>query len=339
VVALTDHNTCGNCPAFFEACRRVGVIPIAGMELTTIEEIHMVCLFPDLDNAMKFDGFIKEHRMPIKNRPDIFGEQLIMNENDDVIGIEENLLIMATDIDITTAARIVREDYAGVAFPAHIDKQSNGIIGVLGDFPLEPGFTAAEFHDAKKQEIYLENKLFTKVLTVFRLRGIIILFVVRIKFGVKSQRTNKKNGGEYCENAEKYNPENFTGFCRRSDGAVGDLCNLLDDELASFTCYHRSHCAYRMGSGKRIDCGGGVRIDWIILDGIFVRRHFRRCKDVFCGGDCRMYQSCFCGGGWQDSQYRVQRGNHLYGVAVFRNACVTFCKANVGDVKTHRQTA
>jgi len=157
VAALTDHNTCGNCPAFFEACRRVGVVPIAGMELTTVEEIHIVCLFPNLERAMKFDEFIREHRMPIKNRPDIFGEQLIMNENDEVVGREENLLIMATDLDITTVARIVRDDYEGVAFPAHIDKQSNGIIGILGDFPLEPGFTAAEFHNAENQETYLKK--------------------------------------------------------------------------------------------------------------------------------------------------------------------------------------
>lgn len=157
VAALTDHNTCGNCPAFYEACRRVGVVPIAGMELTTVEEIHVVCLFPDLEIAMEFDNFVREHRLPIKNRPDIFGEQLIMNENDEIIGKEENLLIMATDLDITTVAHIVRDNYYGVAFPAHIDKQSNGIIGILGDFPKEPGFTAVEFHNSQNIEHYLKQ--------------------------------------------------------------------------------------------------------------------------------------------------------------------------------------
>lgn len=157
VAALTDHNTCGNCSAFYEACRRVGVVPIAGMELTTAEEIHVICLFPDLSIAMEFDEFVRGHRMSIKNRPDIFGEQLIMNENDEVIGKEDDLLITATDLDITAVARIVRDNYYGVAFPAHIDKQSNSIIGVLGDFPDEPGFTAVEFHDSKKIEQYLKE--------------------------------------------------------------------------------------------------------------------------------------------------------------------------------------
>ena len=58
IMALTDHNSCKNCPAFFEAAKRNGIIPIAGMELTTSEDIHLVCLFPELDVAMEFDKSI-----------------------------------------------------------------------------------------------------------------------------------------------------------------------------------------------------------------------------------------------------------------------------------------
>ncbi len=159
IAALTDHNTCKNCPAFFAACRNYGVVPIAGMELTTMEEIHMVCLFDSLEAAMEFDSFVEKHRMKVKNRPDIFGEQLIVNEDDEVMGTVDELLILATDLDITTAANIVRER-GGAAFPAHIDKQSNGLIGVLGSFPVEPGFASVEFHDSihieKYKEIYPE---------------------------------------------------------------------------------------------------------------------------------------------------------------------------------------
>ena len=75
--ALTDHNTAANCPAFFEACKRYGVVPVGGMELTTAEEIHLVCLFPTLEEAMAFDAGVARHRMKIQNRPEIFGEQQI----------------------------------------------------------------------------------------------------------------------------------------------------------------------------------------------------------------------------------------------------------------------
>lgn len=153
IAALTDHNTCQNCPAFFEACYNYGVVPVPGMELTTAEEIHMVCLFDSLDVAMDFDRFIAARRIKVKNKPEIFGEQLIMNADDEVIGSEKDLLILATDLDLTTAVRIVKQ-FGGAALPAHIDKQSNGMIGVLGSFPEEPGFRAAEFRDASKIESY-----------------------------------------------------------------------------------------------------------------------------------------------------------------------------------------
>ena len=154
--ALTDHNTSGNCPAFFEACERYGVIPVAGMELTTAEDIHVVCLFPTLEAAMDFDAFVAEHRMPVKNRPEIFGRQLRVSSEDEVLGEEETLLIAATDLSLDEAADLVFAR-GGAAYPAHIDRQANGIIGVLGDFPAGTIFGAAELHDYDAAEEYRKN--------------------------------------------------------------------------------------------------------------------------------------------------------------------------------------
>lgn len=92
LLALTDHNTAKNCPAFFEACRRQGIVPIAGMELTTAEDIHIVCLFETLEAALAFDAFVDGKRVKIKNRTDIFGEQIICNGNDEPLGQEAYLL-------------------------------------------------------------------------------------------------------------------------------------------------------------------------------------------------------------------------------------------------------
>lgn len=156
IAALTDHNSAMNCPAFFKACERVGVVPVAGMELTTAEEIHMICLFPDLESALDFGEYVKANRFNILNRPDIFGRQCIMNENDEKIGEEENLLITASSLDVSAAFKKVSE-YGGVAYPAHVDKQSNGIITILGDFPSSPEFTVAEFHDSGKISEYEEK--------------------------------------------------------------------------------------------------------------------------------------------------------------------------------------
>ncbi len=153
IMALTDHNTVKNCPAFFKAAKRNGIIPIAGMELTTAEDIHVVCLFEKLDEALRFGEEIEKHRILIKNRTDIFGDQLITDEEDNVIGIEEYLLSNATDISVDDAPKIV-EQFNGVCYPAHVDRTSNGIIATLGDFPSDLKFNLAEFHDAERIEEY-----------------------------------------------------------------------------------------------------------------------------------------------------------------------------------------
>lgn len=156
IMALTDHNTCRNCPAFFKAAAANGIIPIAGMELTTAEDIHLVCLFESLDDAMRFDAAVNEKRIPFKNRADIFGEQIIMNENDEVIGHDEFLLSSATRITVDEAPSFVSE-YGGLCCPAHIDREANGIVATLGVFPEFPFFPCAEFHDADKIGQYTQK--------------------------------------------------------------------------------------------------------------------------------------------------------------------------------------
>ena len=151
VLALTDHNSAKNCPAFFEACKRQGIIPIAGVELSTEEDIHLVCLFEELDDAMKFDVAIEEHLLPIKNRPEIFGEQLILNGDDEPIGEVERLLISPTDLPIDEAVRFARS-YGAHVHPAHIDRESNGILAVLGDIPREYGFKIFELRERENAE-------------------------------------------------------------------------------------------------------------------------------------------------------------------------------------------
>ena len=154
IVALTDHNSSKNCPAFFKHAKANGLVPVAGMEITTSEDIHAVCLFRTLEDAMDFDSYVEAHLMNIKNRADIFGHQYIIDENDQVSGEVENLLIGATDISLTEAFSEVTER-GGVCYPAHIDRQSNGVIAVLGTFPQEPAFTAYEFNDAASEAEYL----------------------------------------------------------------------------------------------------------------------------------------------------------------------------------------
>ena len=153
IMALTDHNTVKNCPAFFEAAMRHGITPVAGMELTTAEDIHLVCLFPGLDEALGFGEEVERHRILIANRTDIFGNQLICDSEDNVTGTDEFLLSNATSIALEEAPSLA-EGFGGICYPAHIDRQANGIIAVLGSFPVSPDFSCAELHDSESFDEY-----------------------------------------------------------------------------------------------------------------------------------------------------------------------------------------
>lgn len=156
IVALTDHNTCKNCPAFFTAAKKYGIIPIAGMEVTTSEDVHIIALFPSLESAMEFDLYIDSHRMKIPNRVDIFGNQFILDGDDNLIGTDEYLLSNATDLSIDDVAKIVPK-YEGICYPAHIDRPSNGIIAVLGTFPETPYFSSVELNNSENREEYISK--------------------------------------------------------------------------------------------------------------------------------------------------------------------------------------
>lgn len=158
IVALTDHNTCKNCPAFFEACARYSITAVAGMELTTAEDIHVVCLIERLDDAMRFDLEVDRRRMKIKNREDIFGEQLILDGEDNVIGKDEYLLSAATNISVDELPALVQK-FGGICYPAHIDRDANGIISILGTIPDTPRFFLYELRDKENAKSYGEKYL------------------------------------------------------------------------------------------------------------------------------------------------------------------------------------
>ncbi len=156
ILALTDHNTCKNCPAFFEAAKRYGIIPVAGMELTTAEDIHVICLFENLENAMAFDEEIDKRRIKIENRTDIFGNQFILDGEDNVIGEDKYLLSNATTVSLEEVPELVKS-FDGIAYPAHIDRPSNGVIEILGTFPETPNFDIVEISRREKVEEYVEK--------------------------------------------------------------------------------------------------------------------------------------------------------------------------------------
>ena len=152
VIALTDHNSCKNCPAAMVHGEQYGITVIPGMELCTAEEVHVVCLFPDLPSALAFDATVYERLLPIRNQEHIFGKQQILDHHDQPIGCVENLLINATDISFDDSFSLV-ESFGGVAFPAHIDKASTSLLANLGFIPPDSTFSSVEIKNKDDVQI------------------------------------------------------------------------------------------------------------------------------------------------------------------------------------------
>lgn len=149
VIALTDHNTSLNCGAAMKVGEQVGVLVIPGMELTTSEDIHAVCLFPTLEKALAFSEYVDANRIHIRNKPEIYGRQVIMDEEDEELGEIEDLLLPASFIGMYEAYAKAKE-FGGICYPAHIDRDSLSILAVLGEIDPYCGFRTAELADIGK---------------------------------------------------------------------------------------------------------------------------------------------------------------------------------------------
>ena len=142
-IAVSDHNTGRNCPAVMAVGKKSGLVVLPAMELTTSEDIHILCLFEEYADLERLEAHLQKTRLKIRNKREIFGKQQILNENDEPVGEIEDLLIVSSGISVEEVVKLVK-GYGGIPIPAHIDKQSNGLIGVLGAFDRSLGFELVE---------------------------------------------------------------------------------------------------------------------------------------------------------------------------------------------------
>lgn len=138
-LAITDHNTLANVPAFSHAALHAELILIPGAEIQTLEEVHMIALFPGLDAAMGFDSVLYDVLPERANDPEFFGDQPVIDSNGNILRLEKKALINSVQWDLETTVQKVRE-HGGFCFPAHVDADSFSIFSQLGFLPPEPVF-------------------------------------------------------------------------------------------------------------------------------------------------------------------------------------------------------
>jgi PHP family Zn ribbon phosphoesterase len=133
IIAICDHNSSENVPYVIKCAEGTGLTVLAGMEITSSEEVHVLALFDKLENLTPLQDVVYRH-LPGKNDEDIFGCQAIVNEHDEVEGLSERLLIGATTLPLQQIVGDIRR-LGGLAIAAHIDRESFGILGQLGFIP------------------------------------------------------------------------------------------------------------------------------------------------------------------------------------------------------------
>lgn len=147
-VALTDHNACENVRAA-AAVAGDKIIFIPGMEVETSEEVHIVTLFPTADAAEEMQRILTDSSPFIPNRPEIFGNQYIMDENDEICGEIDRMLVTASGLDIYTVVAAAK-DLGGIAYPAHIDRESYSVLSNLGFIPPDLDISAVEITEKSR---------------------------------------------------------------------------------------------------------------------------------------------------------------------------------------------
>ncbi len=141
LIAITDHNASANVRAVQEAAQGSGLTVLPGMELQTKEEVHLLCLFENLEQLGEWQKLVDRHLPEMPNNVDFFGEQFVVDASGDFVRREERLLLNSTDLELEEAAQAVTQ-LGGLAIPAHVDRKANGLIEILGLIP--PGFPALE---------------------------------------------------------------------------------------------------------------------------------------------------------------------------------------------------
>lgn len=149
IFSITDHNSAKNSKMFEEYAKKENMIFIYGMEVQTMEEVHILVYFKNYDTLMKFQDIIYEKLPKYKNNEEIYGYQLILNKEDEYEEKEEKFLSGAVDISLEELYKIVK-DKEGIIIPAHLDRSSS-IISNIGYIP-DIDFDAYEIYDIKKIE-------------------------------------------------------------------------------------------------------------------------------------------------------------------------------------------
>jgi hypothetical protein len=134
LIAVTDHNAIGNAAAVMEAAAGTDLHVLPGMEFQAQEEVELLCIFETLEQASAWQDIVTDHLLPRENDPERFGPQFLVDAEGDFVAEDMHFYQGAARISLSEAAHKVKE-LGGLIIPAHIDRPTKGLLGVLGLWP------------------------------------------------------------------------------------------------------------------------------------------------------------------------------------------------------------
>lgn len=156
IIGIADHNSCLNAQTTYEYGKKKGVFVLRGAEVNTREEIHSLCFMPDENALISFQNFIDSKQLFFPNSPAKFGNQFVVDENENIISEISHLLINSIDVTINQLANVVRE-LNGIFIPAHVDRQRYSLSSQLGIVPDNLDFDIMELSPFAQRNSFLEK--------------------------------------------------------------------------------------------------------------------------------------------------------------------------------------
>ncbi len=134
MIAISDHNEISNVETAMKIGNVFGVTVVPAVELQTVEDIHVLCLFKKFEDLKNFFENIEFFK--IENKSELFGRQLVVDENDEILEEKKNLLLVSSNVEVDDVFEKV-DSFGGIAIPAHVNREDNGMFQILGDIPPE----------------------------------------------------------------------------------------------------------------------------------------------------------------------------------------------------------
>jgi PHP family Zn ribbon phosphoesterase len=143
IIAVTDHNSAENAGAVLEAAQGADLTVLPGMEVQSREEVHLLCLFDTLEQVLEWQDVVYAHLPPLRNTPEVFGAQFVVDASGDFVRHNDRLLLASTSFSVEEIASGVGER-SGLCIPAHVDRPSFSLLANLGFVPQGASFAAME---------------------------------------------------------------------------------------------------------------------------------------------------------------------------------------------------